>query len=232
MDVYLGRGCHERVGAAGGNARNGKRSKTLITDIGPVPIDVPRDRDATFSPTIVAKRQRRFGGVDNLVISLTAKGLTTGEVCAHLAEVYGTEVSKETISTITDRVLDSFSEWQNRLLDPVYPVVFIDCIHVKIRDGQVANRPIYVALAVTVDGGREILGLWAGDGGEGSKYWLRVLTEIRNRGVNDVCIVVCDGLKGLPDAIGEVWPKAITQLCIVHLQRNTRVAVCAPCREV
>jgi transposase-like protein len=221
MDAHLGRGRHERVGAVGGNSRNGKRSKTLITDIGPVPIDVPRDRDATFSPTIVAKRQRRFGGVDNLVISLTAKGLTTGEVCAHLAEVYGTEVSKETISTITDRVLDSFSEWQNRLLDPVYPVVFIDCIHVKIRDGQVANRPIYVALAVTVDGGREILGLWAGDGGEGSKYWLRVLTEIRNRGVNDVCIVVCDGLKGLPDAIGEVWPKAITQLCIVHLLRNT-----------
>jgi putative transposase len=221
MDAHLGRGRHERVGVVGGNSRNGKRSKTLITDIGPVPIDVPRDRDATFSPTIVAKRQRRFGGVDNLVISLTAKGLTTGEVCAHLAEVYGTEVSKETISTITDRVLDSFSEWQNRLLDPVYPVVFIDCIHVKIRDGQVANRPIYVALAVTVDGGREILGLWAGDGGEGSKYWLRVLTEIRNRGVNDVCIVVCDGLKGLPDAIGEVWPKAITQLCIVHLLRNT-----------
>ena len=157
MDAHLGRGRHERVGVVGGNARNGKRSKTLITDIGPVPIDVPRDRDATFSPTIVAKRQRRFGGVDNLVISLTAKGLTTGEVCAHLVEVYGTEVSKETISTITDRVLDSFSEWQNRLLDPVYPVVFIDCIHVKIRDGQVANRPIYVALAVTVDGGREIL---------------------------------------------------------------------------
>jgi putative transposase len=221
MDAHLGRGRHERGETAGGNARNGKRSKTLITDVGPVPIDVPRDRDATFSPSIVAKRQRRFGGVDNLVISLTAKGLTTGEVCAHLAEVYGTDVSKETISTITDRVLDSFGEWQNRLLDPVYPVVFIDCIHVKIRDGQVANRPIYVALAVTVDGGREILGLWAGDGGEGAKYWLRVLTEIRNRGVNDVCIVVCDGLKGLPDAIGEVWPKAITQLCIVHLLRNT-----------
>jgi len=221
MDAHLGRGRHERAGAAGGNARNGKRSKTLVTDIGPVPIDVPRDRDATFRPSIVAKRQRRFGGVDSLVISLTAKGLTTGEVCAHLAEVYGTQVSKETISTITDRVMDSFAEWQSRLLDPVYPVVFIDCIHVKIRDGQVANRPIYVALAVTVDGGRDILGLWAGDGGEGAKYWLRVLTEIRNRGVNDVCIVVCDGLKGLPDAIGEVWPQAITQLCIVHLLRNT-----------
>jgi transposase-like protein len=159
--------------------------------------------------------------VDNLVISLTAKGLTTGEVCAHLAEVYGTEVSKETISTITDRVLDSFGEWQSRPLDPVYPVVFIDCIHVKIRDGQVANRPVYVALAVTVDGGRDILGLWAGDGGEGAKYWLRVLTELRNRGVRDVCIVVCDGLKGLPDAIAETWPDAITQTCIVHYPEAT-----------
>ena len=168
MDAHLGRDRHERGG--NGNARNGKRTKTLITDVGPVSLDVPRDRDGTFTPQIVAKRQRRFGGVDNLVISLTAKGLTTGEVCAHLAEVYGTEVSKETISTITDRVLDSFGEWQSRPLDPVYPVVFIDCIHVKIRDGQVANRPIYVALAVTVDGGRDILGRWAGDsaaGGEG-----------------------------------------------------------------
>jgi putative transposase len=219
MDTHLGRDRHERGGD--GNARNGTRTKTLLTDVGPVPVDVPRDRDGTFTPTIVAKRQRRFGGVDNLVISLTAKGLTTGEVCAHLAEVYGTEVSKETISTITDRVLDSFGEWQNRPLDPVYPVVFIDCIHVKIRDGQVANRPIYVALAVTVDGGRDILGLWAGDGGEGAKYWLRVLTELRNRGVRDVCIVVCDGLKGLPEAIAETWPAAITQTCIVHLLRNT-----------
>jgi putative transposase len=219
MDAHLGRGRHERGGD--GNGRNGKRTKTLITDVGPVPVAVPRDRDGTFTPTIVAKRQRRFGGVDNLVISLTAKGLTTGEVCAHLHEVYGTDVSKETISTITDRVMDSFTEWQNRPLDSVYPVVFIDCVHVKIRDGQVVNRPIYVALAVTVDGGRDILGLWAGDGGEGAKFWLRVLTELRNRGVRDVCITVCDGLKGLPDAIAEVWPQAITQTCIVHLLRNT-----------
>ena len=214
MDAHLGRGRHERGGA--GNARNGKRAKTLITEVGPVVVEVPRDRDGSFTPTIVGKRQRRFGGLDNLVISLTAKGLTTGEVVAHLAEVYGTETSKETISTITDRVLDSFAEWQSRPLDPVYPVIFIDCIHVKIRDGQVANRPVYVALAVTCDGGRDILGLWAGDGGEGAKYWLRVLTELRNRGVRDVCIVVCDGLKGLPDAIGETWPAAITQTCIVH----------------
>jgi transposase-like protein len=182
---------------------------------------VPRDRHGTFTPATVAKRQRRFGGIDNLVISLTAKGLTTGEVCAHLAEVYGTQVSKETISNITDRVLDSFAEWQSRPLDPVYPVMFIDCIHVKIRDGQVANRPVYVALAVTCDGGRDILGLWAGDGGEGSKYWQRVLTEIRNRGVRDICILVCDGLTGLPDAVNQVWPEAIVQTCIVHLLRNS-----------
>ena len=186
MDEHLGRGRYARGGSSGGNARNGSRSKTLITEMGPVPIQVPRDRDGTFTPSVVAKRQRRLGGIDNLVISLTAKGLTTGEVCAHLAEVYGTEISKDTISTITDRVLESLGEWQNRPLDSVYPVMFIDCINVKIRDGQVANRPVYVALAVTCDGGRDILGLWAGDGGEGSKYWQRVLTELHNRGVKDI----------------------------------------------
>ena len=122
-------------------------------------------------------------------------------------------------SPITDRVIEGMTEWQNRPLDPVYPVIFIDCIHVKVRDGQVANRPIYVALAVTVEGNRDILGLWAGDGGEGAKYWLQVLTEIKNRGVEDVCMVVCDGLKGLPDSIGTVWPEAITQTCVVHLIR-------------
>lgn len=221
MDEHLGYGKHEAAGRNGGNSRNGRRAKTLLTEVGPVGIEVPRDRDGSFTPQVVAKRARRFGGIDELVISLTAKGLTTGEVCAHLAEVYGAEVSKDHISTITDRVLDTMGEWQNRPLDPVYPVVFIDCIHVKIRDGQVANRPIYVALAVTAEGGRDILGLWAGDGGEGAKYWLRVLTELRNRGAGDVCIVVCDGLKGLPDAVGQVWPAAIVQTCIVHLLRNT-----------
>jgi putative transposase len=221
MDEHLGRGRYARSSESGGNARNGSRSKTLITEVGSVPVQVPRDRHGTFTPSVVAKRQRRLGGIDNLVISLTAKGLTTGEVCAHLQEVYGTEVSKDTISTITDRVLDSLSEWQNRPLDCVYPVVFIDCINVKIRDGQVANRPVYVALAVTCDGGRDILGLWAGDGGEGSKYWSRVLTEIRNRGVRDICILVCDGLTGLPDAVNQVWPQTIVQTCIVHLLRNS-----------
>jgi putative transposase len=218
---HLGYGKHDPAGKDGGNSRNGKRPKTVLTDIGPVPIEVPRDRDGSFEPRIVRKRQRRLSGVEDLVVSLVAKGLTTGEVQAHLADVYGADVSRQTISTITDKVLDGLAEWQNRPLDPVYPVLFIDCIHVKIRDGQVANRPIYVVLGVTVDGERDILGLWAGDGGEGAKYWLHVLTEIKNRGTQDVCIVVCDGLTGLPDAIGAVWPKAITQTCVVHLLRNS-----------
>jgi putative transposase len=219
MDAHLGYDKHDPVGRNGGNSRNGRRGKTLLTEVGPVDITVPRDRDATFAPVIVPKRSRRLGGVEDLVVSLSAKGLTHGEICAHLAEVYGAEVSKDRITAITDRVMDTLGEWQSRPLDSVYPVVFIDAIHVKIRDGQVANRPIYVALAVTVDGGRDILGLWAGDGGEGAKFWLRVLTEIKNRGAGDVCMVVCDGLKGLPDAIGEVWPQAVVQTCLIHLIR-------------
>ncbi|SDJ56258.1 Transposase, Mutator family, partial [Nonomuraea maritima] len=165
------------------------------------------------------KRQRRLSGVDEMVISLAAKGLTTGEISAHLAEVYGAQVSKQTISTITDKVLEGMTEWQNRPLDPVYPVLFIDAIHVKLRDGQVANRPIYVALAVTVDGERDILGLWAGDGGEGAKFWLHVLTEIKNRGAGDVLMLVCDGLKGLPQAVEQTWPRTIVQTCVVRLLR-------------
>ncbi|MFE4838128.1 IS256 family transposase [Arthrobacter sp. NPDC056691] len=223
LDDHLGYGKHDPAGRDGGNSRNGRRSKTVLTEAGPVEISVPRDRDASFEPRIVAKRQRRLSGVDDLVLSLSAKGLTHGEIAAHLAEVYGAEVSKQTISTITDRVLEGMGEWQNRPLDPVYAVIFIDCVNVKIRDGQVANRPIYVALAVTVDGTRDILGLWAGEhgDGEGAKYWLRVLTEIKNRGVADCCIVVCDGLKGLPDAVSAVWQQTIVQTCVVHLLRNS-----------
>jgi transposase-like protein len=218
---HLGYDRHDPAGRNTGNSRNGTRSKTVLTEVGPVEVTVPRDREGSFEPKIVAKRQKRLTGVDEMVISLSAKGLTTGEVQAHLAEVYGAEVSRQTISTITDKVVEGMAEWQNRPLDPVYPVIFIDAINVKIRDGKVANRPIYVALAVTCDGHRDILGLWAGDGGEGAKHWLHVLTELKNRGVNDVLMVVCDGLKGLPDAIGTVWPEAITQTCIVHLLRNS-----------
>jgi putative transposase len=221
MDGHLGYARHDPAGRNSGNSRNGHRTKTVLTESGPVEVDVPRDRDSSFEPKIVAKRQSRVSGIDELVISLSAKGLTHGEICAHLREVYGAEVSKTTITAITDRVTADMEDWRNRPLDAVYPVIFVDALHVKYRDGQVANHPIYVALAVTTEGERDILGLWAGAGGEGAKYWLHVLTELRNRGVRDVCIVVCDGLKGLPDAVGEVWPQAVVQTCIVHLLRNS-----------
>lgn len=221
MEDHLGYAKHAPEGRDRGNSRNGARSKTVLTEVGEVEISVPRDREGTFDPKLVRKRQRRLQGVDEMVISLAAKGLTTGEISAHLADVYGAEVSRDTISRITDAVLDELAAWQSRPLDAVYPVVFIDAIRVKIRDGKVANRPVYTVVGVTVDGERDILGLWVGDGSEGAKYWHQVLSEILNRGTVDVCIVVCDGLKGLPDAINAVWPQAIVQTCVLHLIRNT-----------
>ena len=218
---HLGYDKHDPAGKDGGNSRNGVRAKTVLTDVGPVEIAVPRDRDGSFEPQIVRKRQRRLTGVEDMVLSLSAKGLTTGEISAHLAEVYGADVSRQTISTITDKVMDGMVEWRNRPLDRVYPVVFLDAINVKIRDGKVANRPIYVALAVTVEGTRDILGLWAGDGGEGARFWLSVCTELKNRGAEDVLMAVCDGLTGLPDAINHVWPRTVVQTCAVHLLRNS-----------
>jgi transposase-like protein len=207
MDEHLGYEKHDVSERGSGNSRNGTRTKTVLTEIGPVEIDVPRDTDSTFDPQIVKKRQRRLTGVDEIVLSLSAKGLTTGEIAAHFAEVFGARVSKDTISRITEKVIGEMTEWQNRPLDRVYPVVFIDAIHVKVRDEQVTNRPVYVAIGVSVNGERDILGLWAGDGGEGAKFWLSVLTEIKNRGVEDVCITVCDGLKGLPEAITRSGPR-------------------------
>src|SRR5689334_13351541 len=171
----------------------------------------PGTGTAAFEPGIVRKRQRRLDWVDQIVLSLSARGLTTGEIAAHFADGYGATVSKETISKITDKVLEEMAEWRDRPLDRVYPVMFIDAIMVKVRDGQVTNRPVYVAIGVTCNGERDILGLWAGDGGEGAKFWLSVLTEIKNRGVQDVCIVVCDGLKGLPDSVTTTWPLATVQ---------------------
>ncbi len=221
MSEHLGYDRHDPAGKNTGNSRNGTRSKKVLTDVGPVEIEVPRDRDGSFEPQLVKKRQRRLTGVDEMVISLVAKGLTTGEVSAHMAEVYGADVSRDTISRITDRILEEMGDWASRPLDRVYPVVFIDAIVVKIRDGQVANRPVYTAIGVNVDGERDILGLWVGNGGEGAKFWLQVFTEMKNRGVEDVCIVVCDGLKGLPEAIGNTWPLAIVQTCVLHLIRNT-----------
>jgi putative transposase len=221
MSAHLGYEKYDPLGRDRGNSRNGVRAKTVLTEIGPVEIEVPRDTDASFQPQIVKKRQRRLTGVDEIVLSLTARGLTTGEISAHFAEVYGASISKDTVSKITDKVVEEMTEWCNRPLDPVYPVIFIDAIVVKVRDGQVRNKPIYVVVGVTVHGERDILGLWAGGGGEGAKFWLQVLTELKNRGVQDVCIAVCDGLKGLPDAITTVWELAVVQACILHLIRNT-----------
>ena len=204
------------------NIRNGTRPKTVLTEAtGHVEIDVPRDRDGSFEPQIVKKRQRRLTGVDEIVLSLYAKGLTTGEISAHFAEIYGASVSKETISRITDKVIEEMNEWANRPLDGVYAAVFIDAIIVKVRDGQVANRPIYAAIGVSLGGEKDVLGLWAGTGGEGAKFWMAVLTDLKNRGVRDVFFLVCDGLKGLPDVVVNVWPLTTVQTCIIHLIRNT-----------
>ena len=222
MTEHLGYEKHDPAGVGSDNIRNGTRSKTVLSgNTGPVEIEVPRDRAGTFEPQIVKKRQRRLGEVDEIVLSLYAKGLTTGEISAHFAEIYGASVSKETISRITDRVIEEMQTWQSRPLDEVYAAIFIDAIVVKVRDGQVANRPIYAAIGVSLDGDKDILGLWAGTGGEGAKFWMSVLTDLKNRGIRDTFFVVCDGLKGLPEVVGNVWPQAIVQTCIIHLIRNT-----------
>ncbi len=213
MSAHLGYDKHAVEGRNRGNSRNGTRAKTVLTGAaGEVGIEVPRDRDGTFTPKIVAKRQRRLSSVDEVVLSLYAKGLTTGEISAHFADVYGASVSKDTVSRITDRVIEEMQTWWARPLERVYAAVFIDAIMVKIRDGQVRNRPIYAAIGVDLEGRKDILGMWAGDGGgESAKFWMAVLTELRNRGVTDVFFVVCDGLKGLPDSVNAVFPLATVQ---------------------
>lgn len=178
-------------------------------------IDVPRDRDGTFEPQIVKKRQRRLTGVDRSCCRY-AKGLTTGEISAHFDEIYGASVSKETISRITDKLIEEMTEWTHRPLNGIYAAIFIDAIVVKVRDGQVGNRAIYAAIGVSLAGEKDVLGLWAGTGGEGANFWLSVLTDLKNRGVNDVFFLVCDGLKGLPEVVGTVWPLTTTQTSSVH----------------
>src|SRR5215211_1049142 len=200
MTDHLGYERHAAVGRGSGNSRNGATAKTVTTEIGKVALDVPRDRNASFDPQTVRKGQRRLDGLTGNVISLYAKGMTTGDIQAHLAEIYGTEISR----------------------DAIYPVILIDAIVVKIRDGQVANRPIYVVMGVNLNGERDVLGMWVGPGGgEGAKFWAGILTALRNRGINDAFIVCCDGLKGLPDAIRATWPLAEVQLCVVHLVRSS-----------
>jgi putative transposase len=223
MADHLGYDRHDPAGRNSGNSRNGSRTKTVLTDnCGPVEIEVPRDRAGSFDPAIVGKWQRRSGDVDTIVLSLYAKGLTTGEISSHFAEIYGASVSKDTISRITDKVVAEMAEWSARPLEKVYAAVFIDAIHVKIRDGQVGNRPVYAAIGVDLAGHKDVLGLWAGaGGGETAKFWMSVLAELKNRGMVDVFFVVCDGLKGLPDSVEAVFPQATVQTCIIHLIRNT-----------
>jgi putative transposase len=221
MTEHLGWEKGERPAAPTGNHRNGTSPKEVLTEVGPVGIDVPRDRTGEFEPLIVPKHARRIEGFDEAIISLYAKGLTTGEIRAHLGEIYGVEVSKDLISRVTDKVVDELEGWRARPLDAVYPVVLIDAIYVKIREGHVTNRPIYVALGINCHGDRDVLGMWAGVGGEGAKAWMGYLAELKNRGVADVCVVACDGLKGLPEAIEEIWPQATVQLCVVHLVRSS-----------
>src|SRR3954451_11718997 len=223
MAEHVGYDKHAVEGRNRGNSRNGRRTKTVLTDnAGQVQVVVPRDRDGTSEPVIVRKRQRRLGEVDEVVLSLYAKGLTTGEISAHFAEVYGASVSKDTVSRITDRVIEEMQAWWARPLEKVYAAIFIDAIVVKICDSQVRNRPVYAAIGVDLDGHKDVLGMWAGDGdGESAKFWLAVLTELKNRGVADVFFVVCDGLKGLPASVNTAFPAALVQTCIIHLIRNT-----------
>ncbi len=223
MSEHLGYDKGDQAGRNRGNSRNGKRSKMVITDhVGSVEIEVPRDREGTFEPVIVPKRARRLSDLDAVVLSLSAKGLTHGEISAHFADVYGAAVSEDTVSRITDRVIEEMTAWWSRPLESVYAAVFIDAVMVKVRDGQVRNKPIYAAIGVDLAGHKDILGMWAGDGdGESAKFWYAVLTDLKSRGVKDVFFVVCDGLKGLPDSINAVFPQAIVQTCVIHLIRGT-----------
>jgi putative transposase len=222
------------------NSRNGYGHKTLLTDSGKLPISVPRDRLSSFDPQLIAKYRRRLPGFDDKLVSMYARGMTVREIQGHLADLYGLEVSPDLISAVTDAILDEIAEWQNRPLEPLYPLVFFDALRVKIRDeGTVRNKAVYVALGVRADGRKEILGLWI-EQTEGAKFWLRVMSELKNRGVEDILIAVVDGLKGFPDAITAVFPQAQVQTCIVHLIRSSldcvsykdRKAVAATLKEI
>jgi transposase-like protein len=218
---HLGYEKGDPAGRGSGNSRNGTSSKALLTDDGEIEIEVPRDRAGTFEPVIVAKGQTRFDGFDEKIISLYGRGMTVREIQGHLAELYGTEVSPDLISKVTDSILDEVREWQSRPLEPIYPVVFFDALRVKIRDeGMVKNKAVYVVLGVTSSGEKDVLGLWI-EQTEGAKFWLKVMNDLRNRGVADILIAVVDGLKGFPEAINSVFPQAMVQTCIVHLIRNS-----------
>lgn len=221
LSDHLGYEKGDPSGRGSGNSRNGTSAKTVLTEDGEVQIEVPRDRAGTFEPQLIPKGQTRFDGFDDKIISLYARGMTVREIQGHLAELYGTEVSPDFISKVTDAVLDEVREWQSRPLDPVYPVVFFDALRVKIRDeGMVKNKAVYVALGLNPAGDKDVLGLWI-EQTEGAKFWLKVMNDLKLRGVSDILIAVVDGLKGFPEAITTVFPQAMVQTCIVHLIRNS-----------
>ncbi len=221
LTTYLGYEKHHPAGKNSGNSRNGKSQKTLTGDFGELPLEVPRDRNSTFEPKIVAKGQTRFEGFDEKILSLYARGMTTREIQQHLEEIYQVEVSPTLISNVTEAVMEEVVAWQSRPLEPVYPIIDMDALQVKVRDGaHLRNKAIYLVIAINMAGTKEVLGLWIQQT-EGAKFWLQIVTELRNRGVPDVFIACVDGLKGFPEAIETVFPKAQVQLCIVHLVRQS-----------
>jgi putative transposase len=220
MANHLGHDKNQPVSNPGGNTRNGKSRKTLKGEFGELPIEIPRDRHGSFEPQLIPKHQTRWAGFDDKILSLYARGMTVREIQAHLEEMYGTDVSPTLISSVTDAVNDEVKAWQARPLDPIYPIVYLDCIHVKVREGAVRVKAVYLAIGVTMSGEKEVLGLWLAQT-EGAKFWLQVVTELRNRGVQDILIACVDGLKGFPEAIEAVFPKTTVQLCIVHMVRHS-----------
>jgi putative transposase len=219
LSDHLGYDKHDPAGYNSGNSRNGKTRKKVKGEFGEIEVETPRDRDGSFEPKILPKHQTRFGGFDDKILSMYARGMSTRDIQAHLEEMYGVEVSPTLISNVTDAVVEEVKAWQDRPLDALYPIVYMDALYVKIRDGKhVQNRAVYVAIGVNLDGGKEVLGLWV-SASEGAKFWLQVLTEIRNRGVQDMFVTCVDGLKGFPEAIEAVYPNTQVQLCIVHLVR-------------
>ena len=221
LSEHLGYEKGDPAGRGTGNSRNGHSDKTVLTEDGAVELEVPRDRNGSFEPVIVPKGERRLDGFDDRILSLYARGMTVREIRGHLQELYGVAVSPDLISRVTDAVLEEVREWQNRPLDAVYPVVFFDALRVKIRDeGLVRNKAVYLALAITCQGEKEVLGLWI-EQTEGAKFWLKVMNELKTRGVGDILIAVVDGLTGFPDAIAAVFPQTAVQTCIVHLIRNS-----------
>ena len=221
MAEHLGHGKNEPVTNMNGNARNGKSKKTLKGEFGELPIEIPRDRQGSFEPQLIPKHQTRWSGFDDKILSLYARGMTVREIQSHLEEMYGTEVSPTLISSVTDAVMDEVKAWQSRPLDSIYPIVYLDCIHAKVRDsGVVRAKAVYLAIGIDMTGNKEVLGLWIAQT-EGAKFWLQVVTELKNRGLQDIFIACVDGLKGFPEAIETIYPKTKVQLCIVHMVRHS-----------